>query len=473
MASTPFISFQIQGKSFSFSTPSKFKDWIDVEWQLWEKISVQQPQNYGLQTTASFVNRVDQARQLATQLLAKPDDAQSLERLIQVCSRLRFQSASAEAKVIKRALEANSTAGLVATALFMGDENARRYFQYDYMPAAFDGILEYYCFQRGVSPVSSKANEEALSQISEAFHAQVEEAKAQNAQANEQNAAQVEAWQKQFKLSDDTFATLVAEIKASVESAKTAQVEFAGKSESQLEAQINESKNRVDSLFTDTEKRQKELHEKYDEFLKLKAPVKYWGERARVHRRNAVVFGLVFVALLSALGTGMWQAVTHVFEHFPTSSKTDQSVVSKAPSAGAAVVPTSADPSANTTIPATSTPTIAVSPALDTASTSSLIDHVPLLSRVSLLLLLSALGIWLTRIVARLFMSNMHMVTECEERATMILTYLALHSEKAVTEQERILVLTNIFRPSTTGIVTDDAAPPTVFDLLKTSAKKD
>ena len=55
-------------------------------------------------------------------------------------------------------------------------------------------------------------------------------------------------------------------------------------------------------------------------------------------------------------------------------------------------------------------------------------------------------------------MSERHLEIDAGERVAMIKTYLALTAEDKVSEVERPLVLSPIFRPATDGIVRDDGS---------------
>lgn len=67
--------------------------------------------------------------------------------------------------------------------------------------------------------------------------------------------------------------------------------------------------------------------------------------------------------------------------------------------------------------------------------------------------------IWAGRVLVRLFLSEKHMWTDAEERSTMVQTYLALTNEGKLTEAERQLVLSPLFRNMSDGIVRDDGTP--------------
>jgi len=66
---------------------------------------------------------------------------------------------------------------------------------------------------------------------------------------------------------------------------------------------------------------------------------------------------------------------------------------------------------------------------------------------------------WGLRVLARVLLSYMHLGTDAAERQILIETYLALHKEGKIDDEDREFLLAAIFRPASTGIVRDDAAP--------------
>lgn len=92
--------------------------------------------------------------------------------------------------------------------------------------------------------------------------------------------------------------------------------------------------------------------------------------------------------------------------------------------------------------------------------------------KVGVVAFTTSLAIWLIRILVRMYLSHNHMLMNSQERVVMTQAYLALISEGgASSSEERNLVLGAIFRPVSTGIVTDDAAPNNIIELL-TKARK-
>ena len=123
-----------------------------------------------------------------------------------------------------------------------------------------------------------------------------------------------------------------------------------------------------------------------------------------------------------------------------------------------------------TAIMTTSTRTITNTTTPNSASTITTISttngsnngYLDNLWKVSILLMISTLGFWLTRVSSRSFVSNQHLAMDCHERATILFTYLAMQNSKSpLTDGERPIVLETIFRPGSTGLINDDG--PTLF----------
>lgn len=92
--------------------------------------------------------------------------------------------------------------------------------------------------------------------------------------------------------------------------------------------------------------------------------------------------------------------------------------------------------------------------------------------RLGVMLAISTFGIWITRLVAKIFISNLHLRTDADERVTMIQTYLALLREgSGPMEEERQLILQTLFRPSTTGFIKDDG-PAAFHEIISNALNK-
>lgn len=151
----------------------------------------------------------------------------------------------------------------------------------------------------------------------------------------------------------------------------------------------------------------------YENQMKLKAPVQYWRDNCQHHQNAAIKFGIASI-ILSLL---IFLPISYVAWEILAS---EQIVWGK----------------------------------------------------VSVVAFTTTLAIWLIRILVRMYLSHNHMQMNSQERVVMTQAYLALISEGgASSAEERNLVLQAIFRPVSTGIVTDDAAPNNIVELI-TKARK-
>lgn len=148
----------------------------------------------------------------------------------------------------------------------------------------------------------------------------------------------------------------------------------------------------------------------FREQMKLKAPVKYWSEKAQKHRISAIKFrntllwfsGIASFVLISCLA----YIAKHVVE-----------------------IATNEKPAA------------------------------VYLTLVTLGVVLTTIVFWAARIIMRLFLSEHHLAIDAEERSVMTETYLALTADGHASETDRTIILSSLFRPTADGIVKDDAAP--------------
>jgi hypothetical protein len=76
-------------------------------------------------------------------------------------------------------------------------------------------------------------------------------------------------------------------------------------------------------------------------------------------------------------------------------------------------------------------------------------------------------SVWVIRILVRLFFSHLHLAADAAERRTMILTYLSMAREGTqFAPDDKTLIVQHLFRTASDGLVKDDAAPPTLIELL-------
>lgn len=81
-------------------------------------------------------------------------------------------------------------------------------------------------------------------------------------------------------------------------------------------------------------------------------------------------------------------------------------------------------------------------------------------------LLMTSIAFWVGRVLLRIYLSSRHLATDAEERRTMITTFLALTKKSVLTDEDRKFILAPLFRPGADGIVSEEAAPDTMFAAL-------
>lgn len=77
------------------------------------------------------------------------------------------------------------------------------------------------------------------------------------------------------------------------------------------------------------------------------------------------------------------------------------------------------------------------------------------------------LVVWIIRLLVKIFLSNLHMFSDAKERETMIMTYLAFEREEQVLNKEdKNLILPSIFRVSSNGIIKEDSSPSPIMNFF-------
>jgi len=81
--------------------------------------------------------------------------------------------------------------------------------------------------------------------------------------------------------------------------------------------------------------------------------------------------------------------------------------------------------------------------------------------------LVTGLLLYLLRIIVKIQLSHLHLSTDAEQRAVMVQTYLSLeHHKEIMTKEDRHLILEALFRPVGAGLVKDDQSSLSVIEFL-------
>lgn len=233
------------------------------------------------------------------------------------------------------------------------------------------------------------------------------------------------ALEKRARESEQLVISLDDRVKKAIQEAEENKDTFVDRVETDLQETINLNSKRYESqieeLSTKLESEKQKAKEKISNFvesykseIQLKAPVSYWEDNKKFHRKRAKYFGiasLIIAQFIFALITWVgWEVL----------------------------------------------------------STDSIVW-----GKIGVIVFATSLAVWLIRILVRMYLSHNHLELSSQERIIMTKSYLALLSEGgASSPEERQLVLQSIFKPSATGIISDDAAPPSVIELINRTTSR-
>lgn len=159
----------------------------------------------------------------------------------------------------------------------------------------------------------------------------------------------------------------------------------------------------------------KELVDFYEQQTALQAPSRYWSAKVKSHRRRSCV---------SAVALAIWLAAA--------------------------------------TIGLTVYGNVILGPALR----GDMADRV-IFVHFAIFIVLAVLVLWPARLGAKYLSSNLHLLSDAEERVVMTKVYLSLLKRKAgPNENEKLLIVESLFRPSQTGIVKDEGIGHPSIDAL-------
>ena len=178
-----------------------------------------------------------------------------------------------------------------------------------------------------------------------------------------------------------------------------------------------ERKAAFEDLTQEHEKALEALRKTFREELALRAPAEYWEQKRKGHRLWAsVTGGLSFLGIGgAAIGLG-WQ-IHDLLQNTPQGSA-------------------------------------------------------PETWRLAVLALIGVFSVWALRLLVRMFLSHLHLLTDAGERVVMVQTYLSLlEGDRLSSKEDRQLILQALFRPASDGIVKDEGVPFSLAEMLTRSGK--
>lgn len=198
------------------------------------------------------------------------------------------------------------------------------------------------------------------------------------------------------------------DIKDGFEKQKVAFVEWKEQSINQHAGWQTTIKNEINQFVDLKKKELNDLDTSYREKLKLEAAVTYWGNRATQYRKK----GYWWLGGLSAMILSMIIILTAILYNFPTALH--HKLWAGEPEA---------------------------------------------IKGLIILATIISLGVYLSRVFAKMTFSSFHIETDAEEREQLTLIYLALVKEGKVSEKELGIILQSLFSRVDTGILKDDGSP--------------
>lgn len=182
--------------------------------------------------------------------------------------------------------------------------------------------------------------------------------------------------------------------------------------EGQNQKSLDDSGIQLQSLIGDARKEIDEFKRFVKAEIALKAPVSYWEEKATGHKRLSERSGIAVVVVMIALS--LWAYI------------------------GADAIKVM-------------------------VGTSKDLNY----SGIVIIGAMVTMALWLLRLIVRIFLSQQHLETDANERVAMVKTYIALQEAGlAPKDADLTPILVALFRPTSDGIIKDEAMPPVFAEFL-------
>lgn len=159
------------------------------------------------------------------------------------------------------------------------------------------------------------------------------------------------------------------------------------------------------------------LRKTFREELALRAPAQYWVEKRKGHRLWAGVTGFLSFLGIGSAAVGLGWQIHDLLQNTPANTQ-------------------------------------------------------PETWRLAVLALIGVFSVWALRLLVRMFLSHLHLLTDAGERVVMVQTYLSLlEGDHLTSKEDRQLILHALFRPASDGIVKDEGVPFSLAEMLTRTGK--
>ena len=194
--------------------------------------------------------------------------------------------------------------------------------------------------------------------------------------------------------------------------------------ESTFALQKEDVAKRFDDEFDRHKSKMTKSEEFYEKKLAVKSAVTYWSDKAKSHIRNSYIFGTIGGILMIIKFIGIILLGKYIINLDLTNANgTGRKILTE---------------------------------------TGALQLWV-----YGFFIVCMTLIIWFIRLIVKVFLSNLHLLSDAKERETMIQTYLAFEREEnTLKETDRDLILPSIFRISTNGFIKEDSTPNSPINII-------
>ncbi|KSA13646.1 MAG: DUF6161 domain-containing protein [Maribacter dokdonensis] len=194
--------------------------------------------------------------------------------------------------------------------------------------------------------------------------------------------------------------------------------------ESNFTVQKEDVAKRFDDEFDRHKSKMTESEEFYEKKLAVKSAVTYWSDKAKSHKSNSYIFGAIVGILMILTFIGIISLGKYIINLDLTDvNGTGRKILTE---------------------------------------TGALQLWV-----YGFFIVCMTLIIWFIRLIVKVFLSNLHLLSDAKERETMIQTYLAFEREEnTLKETDRDLILPSIFRISTNGFIKEDSTPNSPINII-------
>lgn len=188
-----------------------------------------------------------------------------------------------------------------------------------------------------------------------------------------------------------------------------------GTADSQVQAFDTAQEKRkgdFETLVSEHKQAMENLRKTFREEIALRAPADYWETKRKSHLRMSWVTGVLSFVAIGGAGAGLVWLIHDLVSKTPSGTQPDA-------------------------------------------------------WRIAMAVLVGVFALWGARLIVRMFLSHLHLLTDAAERVVMVKTYLSLlEGDRLASKEDRQLILNALFRPAADGIVKDDGIPPSMLEVL-------